>query len=167
MSLAVITQSCNSDYKILGIFMMWKIYLSGEIHTNWRDELKKRAKEASLKVEFLGPETNHDLSDNFGANLLGGEGIKFWHDHKGEKINSIRIKRNIESADLVIVKFGDKYKQWNAAFDAGYSAAKGKSLIIMHEDDNQHALKEIDASALAVVKNNQQLIEILKYVTKE
>ena len=147
--------------------MKWKIYLSGEIHTNWRDELRLIASEAGLNVEFLGPETEHDLSDNFGANILGSEDKKFWHDHKGAKINSIRIKRNIESADLVIVKFGDKYKQWNAAFDAGYSAAKGKSLIIMHEDDNQHALKEIDASALAVVKSNQQLIEILKYVTKE
>ena len=147
--------------------MKWKIYLSGEIHTNWRDELRLIASEAGLNVEFLEPETEHDLSDNFGANILGSEDIKFWHDHKGAKLNSIRIKRNIESADLVIVKFGDKYKQWNAAFDAGYSAAKGKSLIIMHEDDNQHALKEIDASALAVVKNNQQLIEILKYVTKE
>tara|TARA_B100000925_G_scaffold136982_1_gene102527 strand:+ start:808 stop:1263 length:456 start_codon:yes stop_codon:yes gene_type:complete len=148
-------------------FMKWKIYLSGEIHTNWRDELRLIASEAGLNVEFLEPETEHDLSDNFGANILGSEDKKFWHDHKGAKINSIRIKRNIESADLVIVKFGDKYKQWNAAFDAGYSAAKGKSLIIMHEDDNQHALKEIDASALAVVKDNQQLIEILKYVTKE
>ena len=147
--------------------MKWKIYLSGEIHTSWRDELRLIASEAGLNVEFLEPETEHDLSDNFGANILGSEDKKFWHDHKGAKINSIRIKRNIESADLVIVKFGDKYKQWNAAFDAGYSAAKGKSLIIMHEDDNQHALKEIDASALAVVKNNQQLIEILKYVTKE
>ncbi len=147
--------------------MKWKIYLSGEIHTNWRDELRLIASEAGLNVEFLEPETEHDLSDNFGANILGSEDKKFWHDHKGAKINSIRIKRNIESADLVIVKFGDKYKQWNAAFDAGYSAAKGKSLIIMHEDDNQHALKEIDASALAVVKDNQQLIEILKYVTKE
>ena len=147
--------------------MKWKIYLSGEIHTNWRDELRLIASEAGLNVEFLEPETEHNLSDNFGANILGSEDKKFWHDHKGAKINSIRIKRNIESADLVIVKFGDKYKQWNAAFDAGYSAAKGKSLIIMHEDDNQHALKEIDASALAVVKNNQQLVEILKYVTKE
>ena len=147
--------------------MKWKIYLSGEIHTNWRDELRLGASEAGLNIEFLEPETDHDLSDNFGASILGSEDKKFWHDHKGAKINSIRIKRNIESADLVIVKFGDKYKQWNAAFDAGYSAAKGKSLIIMHEDDNQHALKEIDASALAVVKDNQQLIEILKYVTKE
>ena len=155
------------DNKFLGIFMNWRIYLSGEIHTNWRDELKLAANEAGLNVEFLGPETDHDLSDNSGANILGSEDKKFWHDHKGAKINSIRIRRNIESADLVVVKFGEKYKQWNAAFDAGYSAAKGKSLIIMHDDDHQHALKEIDATALAVVQNNQQLIEVLKYVTKE
>ena len=155
------------DIKNVRKFMKWKIYLSGEIHTNWRDELRLGASEASLNIVFLGPETDHDLSDNSGANILGGEDKKFWHDHKGAKINSIRIRRNIESADLVIVKFGEKYKQWNAAFDAGYSAAKGKSIVIMHGDDNQHALKEIDAIALAVVRNNQQLIEILKYVTKE
>ena len=147
--------------------MKWKIYLSGEIHTNWRDELRLGASEAGLNIEFLGPETDHDLSDNVGVNILGSEDKSFWHDHKGAKINSIRIKRNIDIADVVIVKFGDKYKQWNAAFDAGYSAAKGKSLIIMHEDENQHALKEIDATAVAVVQNNQQLIEILKYVTRE
>ena len=147
--------------------MSWRIYLSGEIHTNWRDELRLAANEASLKVEFLAPETDHDLSDNSGADILGSEDKKFWHDHKGAKINSIRIRRNIESSHLVVVKFGEKYKQWNAAFDAGYSAAKGKSLIIMHDDDHQHALKEIDATALAVVQNNQQLIEVLKYVTKE
>ena len=155
------------DNKFLGRFMNWKIYLSGEIHTNWRDELRLGANEANLRVDFLGPETDHELSDNSGAYMLGSEDKKFWHDHKGAKINSIRIRRNIESADLVVVKFGEKYKQWNAAFDAGYSAAKGKSLIIMHEDQNQHALKEIDATALAVVQSNQQLIEILKYVTRE
>ena len=147
--------------------MNWKIYLSGEIHTHWRDELKLGANQANLKVEFLGPETDHDLSDNSGANILGREDKKFWHDHKGAKINSIRIRRNIEDAHIVIVKFGDKYKQWNAAFDAGYAVAKGKSLIVMHNDNHQHALKEIDATALAVVQDNHQVIEILKYVTKE
>ena len=155
------------DNKFLGRFMNWRIYLSGEIHTHWRDELKLGANQANLKVEFLGPETDHDLSDNSGANILGREDKKFWHDHKGAKINSIRIRRNIEDAHIVIVKFGDKYKQWNAAFDAGYAVAKGKSLIVMHNDNHQHALKEIDATALAVVQDNHQVIEILKYVTKE
>ena len=120
-----------------------------------------------MNINFTEPVTNHEFSDDCGVVLIGPEDNKFWHDHKGAKINSIRIRRNIECADLVVVKFGEKYKQWNAAFDAGYSAAKGKSLIIMHEDNHQHALKEIDATALAVVQNNQQLIEVLKYVTKE
>ena len=139
------------DNKFLGRFMNWRIYLSGEIHTNWRDELKLAANEAGLKVEFLGPETDHDLSDNSGANILGREDNKFWHDHKGAKINSIRIRRNIESSDLVVVKFGEKYKQWNAAFDAGYSAAKDKSLIIMHNDDHQHAQSRWSSCTLMTV----------------
>ncbi|MDC3067862.1 YtoQ family protein [Paracoccaceae bacterium] len=147
--------------------MKWKIYLSGEIHSNWRNELKIESKNAVLNVDYLEPETDHDLSDNTGANILGSEEKKFWHDHKGAKINSIRIRRNIDKADIIVVKFGEKYKQWNAAFDAGYATARGKSLIVIHNDDHQHALKEIDAVALAVVQNNQQLIEVLKYVTKE
>ena len=144
--------------------MKWKIYLSGEIHTNWRDELRLIASEAGLNVEFLEPETEHDLSDNFGANILGSENKKFWHDHKGAKINSIRIKRNIESADLVIVKFGDKYKQWNTAFDTGYAAALNKSIIVIHNEEYQHALKEVDAAAAAVAKDQTQVVRILKYI---
>ena len=147
--------------------MIWNVYLSGEIHTDWRNEIKKHAQKEKLNIKFTEPVTNHEYSDDCGVVLTGPEEKKFWHDHKGAKINSIRIRRNIENSDLVVVKFGEKYKQWNAAFDAGYSAAKGKSLIIMHDDDLQHALKEIDAIALAVVQNNQQLIEVLKYVTKE
>ena len=144
---------------------MLSVYLSGEIHTDWRDQIIEGAKD--LNVTFNSPVTDHAASDDCGVAIMGAELDKFWHDNKGAKLNAIRTRRGIELADIVVVRFGDKYKQWNAAFDAGYSAAKGKSIIIMHEDDNQHALKEIDASALAVVKNNQQLIEILKYVTKE
>ena len=143
------------------------VYLSGEIHTDWRDQIVSMTKKKGLNVQFTSPVTIHENSDDCGVKILGSEEQSFWHDHKGAKINSIRIRRNIESSDIVVIKFGGKYKQWNAAFDAGYSAAKGKSLIIMHDDDNQHALKEIDACALAVVQNNQELIEVLKYVTKE
>ena len=146
--------------------MKLTVYLSGEIHTSWRNDVETACLQKGLDITFLAPVTDHAASDDCGVHILGDETDKFWHDHKGAKLNSIRIRRNIESADLVVVKFGEKYKQWNAAFDAGYSAAKGKSLIIIHEDDNQHALKEIDATALAVVQTNQQLIEILKYVTK-
>ena len=144
--------------------MKWKIYLSGEIHTNWRDELRLGASEAGLNVEFLGPETDHDLSDNFGANILGSEDKKFWHDHKGAKINAIRTRNLIQKADLVVVRFGEKYKQWNAAFDAGYAHGLNKALIIMHDDQHAHALKEVDAAGLAVTKTPQQVVQIIDYV---
>ena len=143
--------------------MNWKIYLSGEIHTHWRDELKLGANEANLKVEFLGPETDHDLSDNSGANILGREDKKFWHDHKGAKINSIRTKRNIEISDIVVVKFGEKYRQWNAAFDAGFAAALGKPIITLHDENLTHALKEVDGSAQAVAETPEQVVKILNY----
>ena len=95
---------------------------------------------------------------------MGAELDKFWHDNKGAKLNAIRTRKGIEEADIVIVRFGDKYKQWNAAFDAGYAAALGKSLVIMHSVDHQHALKEVDAAALAVVKEPNQVVDILRYV---
>ena len=146
--------------------MKWKVYLSGEIHTDWRVEVTSMADKANLNIDFLEPETDHSLSDDMGARILGEEDNKFWHDQKGAKINAIRIRKNIQDSDIVVVKFGEKYRQWNAAFDAGYAIAHGKSLIVMHNKENQHALKEIDSASLAVVETNHQLIEILKYATK-
>jgi YtoQ family protein len=117
-----------------------------------------------MDVEFSTPVTDHAASDDCGVAILGEEADKFWHDHKGAKINAIRTRKAISDADIVVVRFGDEYKQWNAAFDAGYAAALGKSLIIMHGADHQHALKEVDASALAVVETPQEIVEILRYV---
>ena len=138
------------------------IYLSGEIHTDWRDQIIDSA--AGLNVSFSAPVTDHDASDDCGVAIMGAEPNKFWHDHKGAKLNAIRTRTLIEQDDVVVVRFGDKYKQWNAAFDAGYAAALGKSLIIMHGADHQHALKEVDAAALAVVETPQQVVDILTYV---
>ena len=139
------------------------VYLSGEIHTNWRGEIIKKCNQLNLPINFLSPNTNHELSDDVGIKILGDEDNKFWHDHKSAKINSIRTKNAIEQSDIVVVRFGDKYKQWNAAFDAGYAAAMSKSLIVMHSDDNQHALKEIDAMAQAVTSNVDEVVKILNY----
>ena len=139
------------------------VYLSGEIHTNWRDEIVQKSKNLNLSIEFLSPNTNHELSDDIGVNILGKEDKKIWHDHKSARINSIRNKNAIERADIVVVKFGEKYKQWNAAFDAGYASAMSKSLIILHNDEHQHALKEIDASASAVASNIDEVVKILQY----
>ena len=144
---------------------MLTIYLAGEIHTNWREEIISLCSEKKLNFNFFSPVTNHDASDNCGIKILGAETRQFWKDHKGAKINAIRTRKAILDSDIVIVKFGDKYKQWNAAFDAGFAVANNKSLIVIHTDEHQHALKEIDAAALAVVSENIQVVKILDYVT--
>ena len=143
---------------------MLNIYLAGEIHSDWRDEIIQLTKKNDLNVNFSSPVTDHDASDNCGVEILGNEETQFWKDNKGAKLNAIRTRKEIENSDIVIVKFGEKYKQWNAAFDAGYATALNKSLIIIHSDEHQHALKEVDAAALAVVKNNDQVVKILNYV---
>lgn len=142
--------------------MTLKVYLSGEIHTDWRDQIIEGA--SGLDVSFSSPVTDHDASDDCGVAILGEEASKFWHDHKGAKINAIRTRRGIEQADIVVVRFGEKYRQWNAAFDAGVASALGKSLIVLHGPEHQHALKEIDAAALAVAEHPQQVVQILRYV---
>tara|TARA_B100001769_G_scaffold33927_1_gene22263 strand:- start:160 stop:606 length:447 start_codon:yes stop_codon:yes gene_type:complete len=142
---------------------MLKVYLSGEIHTNWRDEIINKCKDLNLNITFYSPVTDHDLSDDVGIKILGNEEKKFWHDNKSAKINAIKTRSSIKKSDIVIVRFGEKYKQWNAAFDAGYAAALSKSLIIIQNDEHQHALKEVDAAALAVTKNTDEVVQILKY----
>ena len=146
--------------------MQLTVYLSGEIHTNWREEIKESPKLEELDISFLQPVTDHVLSDDCGVLIMGKEDTKFWHDNKGAKLNAIRTRTAIEKSDVVIVKFGEKYKQWNAAFDAGYAAALGKSIVVMHGDENQHALKEIDAAALAVTRTPDEVAEILFYTAK-
>jgi len=138
------------------------IYLSGEIHTDWREQIIDGTK--GLNLSFFSPITDHTASDDCGVRILGSENDKFWHDKKGAQINAIRTRNGINNADIVVVRFGEKYKQWNAAFDAGYAAALGKALIILHSEDNSHALKEVDASALAVAETPEQVVNILKYV---
>ncbi|MGS4945119.1 YtoQ family protein [Meridianimarinicoccus sp. RP-17] len=142
--------------------MTLTVYLSGEIHTDWRDQIVEGA--AGLDVAFDSPVTDHAASDDCGVAIMGPEPDKFWHDNKGAKLNAIRTRRGIETADIVVVRFGEKYKQWNAAFDAGYAAALGKSLIVLHSPEHQHALKEVDAAALAVAEDPRQVVEILRYV---
>ncbi len=141
--------------------MQLTVYLAGEIHTDWREQIAKGA--AGLPVTFTGPVTDHAASDDCGVAIMGAEDQKFWHDHKGAKLNAIRTRKALAEADIVVVRFGDKYKQWNAAFDAGYAAALGKSLIVLHGAEHQHALKEVDAAALAVAETPEQVVAILRY----
>ncbi len=144
--------------------MDWNIYLSGEIHTDWRDQIEQGARGANLPVSFSSAVTDHAASDAAG-DLLGNEDNNFWRDHKSSKVNGIRTKSMIERCDVAVVRFGDKYKQWNAAFDAGYCAALGKPYITLHDEDIIHALKEVDSAAMAWARTPEQVVEILTYVT--
>ena len=141
---------------------MLKVYLSGEIHTDWREQITQGA--AGLDVTFNSPVTDHAVSDDCGVAILGDEPNKFWHDNKGANINAIRTRKGIADADVVVVRFGEKYRQWNAAFDAGVASALGKSLIVLQQPDHDHALKEVDAAALAVARDPAQVVQILRYV---
>ena len=144
--------------------MEMNVYLSGEIHSDWRKQIEEGIAAAGLPVTCSAPVTDHPASDDCGVAILGAEDNKFWHDNKGAGINAIRTRTLIEQADLVVVRFGDKYKQWNAAFDAGFASARDIPLIVMHGADHQHALKEVDRAALAVVETPEQVVEILRYV---
>ena len=145
--------------------MKYTVYLSGEIHTDWRNEIQNGAKENDLEIEFVSAVTDHNASDAAG-DCLGEENKQFWRDHKSAKVNIIRTKTLIEKSDLAVIRFGEKYKQWNAAFDAGYCAATGTPYVTLHEDDIVHPLKEVDASAMAWTKTTDQVVEILKYIIK-
>jgi len=147
--------------------MSFKIYLSGEIHSDWREKITRGIADNNLDIEIKSPVTNHEASDDCGDKILGAEAQPFWKDHKAANINAIRIRKYIEDADLVVVRFGNQYKQWNAAFDAGYAAALGKSIITLHDDELTHALKEVDAAAQAVCSTPEQVVEILSYTLSD
>ncbi len=145
---------------------MWQVYLSGEIHTDWRDKIIRGVEKLNLPVQFSSAVTNHEASDAAG-DVLGEEEHQFWRDHKSAKVNAIRIKTQIEQSDLAIIRFGDKYKQWNAAFDAGYCAALGTPYITLHDESIIHPLKEVDASAMAWAQTTDQVVEIMNYLINQ
>lgn len=145
--------------------MDWTVYLSGEIHTDWRERIAEGVRAAGLPVELTAPVTNHAFSDDCGVAILGDEDKAFWKDNKGARINAIRTRTLIEQADVVVVRFGEKYKQWNAAFDAGYAAALGTPLVVIHPQEHAHALKEVNAAALATCETPEEAVAILRYVT--
>ncbi|MDC9728157.1 MAG: YtoQ family protein [Methyloprofundus sp.] len=147
--------------------MAYTIYLSGEIHSDWREQIKQGIAESNLDIEVLSPITDHDESDNVGDKILGEEDKPFWKDHKAAKINAIRTQSYISRSDVVVVRFGDKYRQWNAAFDAGMANGLGIPVIVMHSEELTHPLKEVDAAAYAVTETPQQVVDILKYIAQE
>src|SRR3954462_12235757 len=150
--------SCNH------VGMHWQVYLSGEIHPDWRERIAQGVAGAGLDLELTGPVTEHAASDDCGVAILGDEDRAFWKDHVGAGVNAIRTRTLLERADVVVVRFGEQYRQWNAAFDAGYAAALGKPLVTLHPEEHDHALKEVDRAALAVAREPEQVVEVLRYV---
>ncbi|MCH8568549.1 MAG: YtoQ family protein [Balneolales bacterium] len=148
--------------------MKYVVYLAGEIHSDWRNELKAAVTKSGTDkfITFTTPVTNHDASDNCGVHILGPESDSFWKDHKGAGVNSLRTKTLIKQADIVVVRFGEKYRQWNAAFDAGFASALGKQIIIIHPHEFDHALKEVDEAASVVARTNEQAAEVLSYIVR-
>ena len=144
-----------------------KVYLAGEIHSDWRGDLAAAIERAGVRAELLAPVTDHDASDQCGVRILGEEDKAFWRDHKGAGINAIRTRTLLRQADVVVVKFGEHYRQWNAAYDAGFAAALGTAVITLHDDGLSHALKEVDAAAMAVAATVEQVAQILRYVLSE
>jgi YtoQ family protein len=141
-----------------------RVYLAGEIHSSWRAEIVEVCTIQQLPISFMSPISDHAASDGIGADVLGEEADSFWKDHKSAKINAMRTRTMIERADVVVARFGDKYRQWNTAFDLGYAAARGKPILVLHPDQLGHALKEIDAVAMAVAETPEQVARILRYV---
>jgi YtoQ family protein len=142
----------------------WHVYLSGEIHSDWREQIAAGIEQAGLPVQLSSPVTDHEASDDAGTGTLGEESEAFWRDHKGAGVNAIRTQTLIRKADVVVVRFGDKYRQWNAAFDAGYAAALAKPIVTLHDEELDHALKEVDRAALATARTSEQVVDVLRYV---
>ena len=139
-----------------------RVYLAGEIHSDWRAEIIEACSSLHLPISFMSPVSDHGVSDGIGADILGEETNSFWKDHKSAKIHAIRTRTMIEKADVVVVKFGEEYRQWNAAFDAGYAVAKGKPIIVLHPGNLGHPLKEVDAAAMALTVTPEQVARILQ-----
>jgi YtoQ family protein len=144
----------------------WSVYLAGEIHSDWRERIAEGVREAGLPVELSAPVTDHEASDDVGVEILGEEAEGFWKDHKGAGVNAVRTQTMIRDADVVVVRFGEEYRQWNAAFDAGFAAALGKPLVTLHAPDLTHALKEVDRAAMATAETPEQVVDILRYATR-
>ena len=143
---------------------IWTIYLSGEIHSDWRERIKAGVEKARLPVILTGPITVHADSDDCGVAIFGSEEEKYWHDHKGALLNSMRTETLLRESDLVVVRFGEKYKQWNAAFDAGQAAALGIPYLTLHPSEHDHALKEVDAGAKGMAREPEQIVQALTYI---
>jgi YtoQ family protein len=140
------------------------VYLAGEIHSDWRERLRRRTAEMNLPVEFVGPQEAHDRSDSVGEDITGEQPTPRFRDLVGAGANTLRTRVLLRRADLVVAYFGDKYRQWNTAADAGAAVASGLPLLLVRAPELTHALKELDAMASFTVETLDQAAEAIAYV---
>ncbi|MBS4174501.1 YtoQ family protein [Bacillus sp. FJAT-49736] len=140
------------------------VYLAGQIHDNWREEIKKKAKERNLSLKFVGPQTDHDRSDNIGEEILGKQPGNFYKDDAASDINNFRTQVLLQKSDVVIALFGEKYKQWNTAMDASTAITLNKPTIIIRPESLIHPLKELSNKANVTVETVDQALDVLQYV---
>lgn len=144
--------------------MRFTVYLAGEIHSDWRAEMKEKAKALQLPIDFVGPMEDHDRSDNIGAEILGEQPDAIYHDLAASSFNNLRTEILLKKSDLVIALFGEKYRQWNTAMDASAAIALGKPLILIRPEDLHHPLKELSRKANATVTTVNQAMKALSYI---
>lgn len=141
-------------------------WCTGEIHSDWREVIAKGVEQHNLPVDLLSPNTSHEDSDDCGAIILGMQEERANWDMISAKMNAVRTRKLLMDADIVVVRFGEKYRQWNAAMDVGMAAALGKPLIIFHPPSLSHMLKEVNAAANVVCQESEQVVQTLAYVIK-
>jgi YtoQ family protein len=144
--------------------MEFTVYLAGEIHTSWRDEIKEKAKQLDLPLSFVGPMENHDRSDFIGEKILGEQQDKILRDEAASAINNLRTELLMKKSDLVVALFGEKYKQWNTAMDASTALALNKPLILIRPEELHHPLKELSNKANVTCATIEQATKVLSYI---
>jgi len=110
------------------------IYAAGEIHSDWRDELRAHLKDLDVDAEIVGPQETHDRSDSVGEDILGKQPGPMYRDLMGARVNTLRTRVLMQRAELCVAYFGPKYKQWNTASDAGAAVARGDRLVFLAAD---------------------------------
>lgn len=143
--------------------MEFIIYLAGQIHDNWRDEIKEMSREKNLPFSFVSPQTDHDRSDDIGEDILGEQPGKYYKDDAASDVNNFRTAVLMNKADIVIAYFGEDYRQWNTAMDATTAINQDKPLIIIRPESLIHSLKELSNKANVTVSTSEQAIEVLNY----
>ena len=140
------------------------IYAAGEIHSDWRDQLRAHLEKLEIEADIVGPQEVHDRSDSVGEDVLGQQPAPRYRDLMGARVNALRTRVLMQRSEMCVAYFGPKYRQWNTAADAASAVANGLPLILVRAEEHVHALKEIDALATLTVETLEQAAQAIAYI---